>query len=131
MLGRVSRDPESVKERLRRQRQHLLREVGIQPRQGEAGSRGVIERLVGAGWEDPGRQSVAAWSGTVSAGEVLAEWDMLSRMGSVEVEAATRKQILDDIRGWAVHEFGDLDRQWPYREQYVLDIARQPERRNA
>ena len=131
MLGRINRDPDSLKERLRRHRQQVLRDLGIQPRQGEAGSRQVIERLTEAGWFDLGRQAVATWTGDISAGEILAEWATLSRMGSVEVERVTRELILDDIRGWTAREFGDLDRPWPYHEQYVLDIVQLPERRNA
>ncbi len=131
MLGRVTREPDSLKERLRRQRQHLLREIGIRPREGESGSRQVIERLAEAGWTKLGRQSVATWTGEISAGEILAEWESLSRMGSVEVERDAREQILRDLRGWAAREFGDLDHPMPYQEHYVLDIAQLPERRNA
>jgi SAM-dependent methyltransferase len=131
MLGRVSRDPDSLKERLRRRRQHLLREVGIQPRSGEAGSRQVIARLAQTGWADQGRQRVAAWSGAISAGEIIAEWEALSRMGSVEVDRGTRTHILRAIREWAAREFGDLDRPWHFHEQYVLDIVQRPERRHA
>jgi ubiquinone/menaquinone biosynthesis C-methylase UbiE len=123
MVGRVNRDPDSVKERLRRRRQHLLRDAGIQPRQGEPGAREIIDRLEEAGWTDLGRQVVAAWTGEVSPGQILAGWEPLSRMGSVEVARGARMRILEDLRAWAAHEFGDLDRRWPYREQYMLDIA--------
>jgi ubiquinone/menaquinone biosynthesis C-methylase UbiE len=131
MLGRVTREPDSLKERLRRRRQQELREVGIQPRSGEAGSRKVLEHLVASGWADLGRESVAAWSGDISAGEVIAEWESLTRMGSVEVDSVARKRILSKIRTWAAQEFGSLERVWPFREQYVLDIVQLPERRTA
>jgi hypothetical protein len=74
---------------------------------------------------------VATWTGEISAGEILAEWASLSRMGSVEVERDTRERILRDLREWVAREFGDLDRPMPYQEQYVLDITQRPERRNA
>jgi hypothetical protein len=131
MLGRVIREPDSLKERLRQRRQQALREAGIRPRSGEAGSRQVLEHLVGAGWTDLGRQSVTTWTGDISAGDILAGWASLSRMGSVEVERVNRERILRDIREWAVRELGDLDQPWPYREHYVLDIAQRQERQNA
>jgi SAM-dependent methyltransferase len=131
MLGRVIREPDSLKERLRRRRQQALRDVGIRPRSGEAGSRQVLEHLAGAGWTDLGRQSVTTWTGDISAGDILAGWASLSRMGSVEVERVNRERILRDIREWAVRELGDLDQPWPYREHYVLDIAQRQERQNA
>ena len=123
MLGRVSRDADSLKERLRRRRQHLLRETGIQSRQGEAGSRLVIEGLVETGWIDLGRDAVATWSGETSAAQVIAEWRSLSRMGSVEVPDDARAHILDELREWAAREFGDLDRPWAYDERYILETV--------
>lgn len=126
MLGRVKRDADSLKERLRQRRQDLLRNVGINPRAGEPGSRYVIERLVQAGWADLGRQAVTSWTGEISAGDVIGEWDTITRMGSVEVEEAIRERILTDLRDWAMREFGELDRPMPYHEQYVIEIARRP-----
>lgn len=131
MLGRVHRDPDGLKERLRRRRQQVLRETGIQPRSGDAGARQVIARLTQAGWTDQGRHSVAAWTDASSAGEIIAEWDTLTRMGSVEVDGVTRARILGTMREWAEREFGELDRTWPFREEYVLDIAQRPERQHA
>lgn len=131
MFGRVHRDPDSLKERLRRRRQHLLREAGIQPRAGDAGSRQVIARLAATGWLDQGRQRVAAWSGAISAGGIIAEWETLTRMGSVEVDRVTRERILSELRAWAAREFGALGYPWPFHEQYVLDIAQRPERQKA
>lgn len=127
MLGRVSRDPESPKERLRLQRQHLLRAAGLQPRQGESGARQVIERLVQAGWVGQRRLPVAEWTSDVSASEILAGWETLSRMGSIDVESGTREEILHALREWAKREIGALDRPWPNHEQYVLDIVQRPE----
>ena len=54
MLGRVLRERDSIKERLRRQRQSLLVESGITPRQGEEGTRRVVERCLAAGGAVPG-----------------------------------------------------------------------------
>lgn len=126
MLGRVRREPDSLKERLQRQRQALLRERGIQPRQGESGARGVIERCVQAGCESLGRRVVAEWHGETSVAEILAAWDSLSRMGSVEIEPATRTTILAELREWASREISEVERREPFREQYVVDLVRVP-----
>lgn len=131
MLGRVNRAPDSLKERLRRRRQRLLREVGAHPRSGDDGSRQVIARLAQTGWADLGRRDVAAWSGECSARELLAEWESLTRMGSVEIGRVTHASILGDVREWATREFGDLDHPWPFCDQFVLDIAQRPERQHA
>jgi ubiquinone/menaquinone biosynthesis C-methylase UbiE len=126
MLGRVQREPGSPRERLRQRRQYLLREAGMHPRQGESGSRNVVALLTQAGWTNLGRHEAAAWTAETSVNEVLAGWNTLSRMGSVEVDKGTREQILREIRDWAAREIGELDRLVSHQERYVLDIVQRP-----
>jgi ubiquinone/menaquinone biosynthesis C-methylase UbiE len=126
MLGRVLRDRDSLKERLRRQRQTLLVEAGITARQGEEGTRRVVERCLAAGGESLGRREVAEWTGETTPAQVIAGWETLSRMGSVFVDAGTRDTILDALRDWARTEFGDLDRPAAFRERYAIDVVRLP-----
>lgn len=127
MLGRVQREPGSLKDRLQRKRQDLLRERGIQPRQGEHGARRVVERCVMAGGDALGRHVVAEWQGETSAAAILADWSSLSRMGSVEIEPATRAAILTELHDWSVSEIGSVDLVERYREQYVVDVVHVPE----
>ncbi|HEX2280367.1 MAG TPA: class I SAM-dependent methyltransferase [Thermomicrobiales bacterium] len=126
ILGRVVRERGSIKERLRRQRQRLLVEAGITPRQGEEGTRRVVERCLAAGGRSLGRSEVAEWTGETTPAQVIAGWETLSRMGSVSVDPATRAGILDDLRRWGRAEFGDLDRPEAFRERYAIDVVRLP-----
>lgn len=126
MLGRVQREPGSIKDSLQRQRQALLRERGIQVRQGERGNREVIARCEAARCTSLGRRVAAEWSGETSVAAILAAWESLSRMGSVEVDPDTRAAILAELRAWARVETGDLNRLQPFREQFVIDIVRVP-----
>jgi SAM-dependent methyltransferase len=126
ILGRVQREPESLKERLRHRRQELLLEAGIIARQGEAGGRKVIERCLIAGGQSLGRRVAATWTGETTAAQVIAGWETLSRMGSVAVDADVRARILNALRAWAQGELGDLHRAETFRERYVLDIVRLP-----
>jgi ubiquinone/menaquinone biosynthesis C-methylase UbiE len=126
MLGRVLRERDSIKERLRRRRQELLVEAGITPRQGEEGTRRVIERCLAAGGTTPGRRAVAEWTGETTPAQVIADWDTLSRMGSVSVDPVTRTRIIDELRLWSRVEFGDLDRPAAFRERYAIDVIHLP-----
>jgi ubiquinone/menaquinone biosynthesis C-methylase UbiE len=126
MLGRVLREHASIKERLRHRRQELLVEAGITPRQGEEGTRRVVALCVAAGGEFVSRRVVTEWNGETTAAAIIAGWDSLSRMGSMAVDPVTRARILDEIRAWAQIEIGDLDRSWPFRERYAIDIVRLP-----
>jgi len=126
ILGRVLRDPDSFKSRLRRRRQELLVEVAITPRQGEEGTRQVIERCLVAGGQSMGRRVVAEWTDATTPAQIIAGWESLSRMGSVLIDPVTRADILDELRHWGRTEFGDLDRPEAFRERYAIDVVRLP-----
>lgn len=126
ILGRVLRERDSTKERLRRRRQELLLAAGITPRQGEAGTRHVIARCLAAGGEFLGREEVAAWTGETTPASVLAGWATLARIGSVPVDQAMLAKIVAELQEWARAEIGDLDRPAPFRERYAIDVVRLP-----
>jgi len=128
IVGRVMRDDDGAKARLRRRRRALLANAGLAPRQGEEGTRRVVERCRAAGGTSLGPQVVAEWTGATTPAAVIAGWERLSRMGSIEVDPATRAAILDDLRGWAGSAFGDLAHPQPFRERYVVEVVRFPSR---
>ena len=126
MLGRVLRDSDGVKERLRRRRLELLRQAGFGPLRGREGARRVIEHLQVAGGESMSRRVVAEWSGVTTPAEVIADWTSLSRMGSVAVDSVRRQQILGELQDWARAELGDLEQPEAHRERYAIDCIRLP-----
>jgi ubiquinone/menaquinone biosynthesis C-methylase UbiE len=126
VVGRVHRDEAGIKERLRRQRQVLLRQAGVAPRDGSEGTRRFVEHCIAAGGISLGRRTVAAWQGTVSAADVLAGWAPLSRMGSVILDPQCRAAVLTALERWARQEFGDLDRPQPFGERYTIEVVRLP-----
>ena len=126
MLGRVLRDGDGVKERLRRRRLELLQEVGVGPLRGREGARRVVEHCLLAGAESMGRRVVAEWSGATTPAEVIADWTSLSRMGSVAVDPVQRQEILVELQDWARAELGDLTQPETYRERYVIECVRLP-----
>ncbi len=126
MLGRVLRDGDGVKERLRRRRLELLQQAGVGSLRGREGARRVVEHCLSAGGESMGRRVVGEWSGAISPAEVIADWTSLSRMGSVAVDPVRRQEILAELQDWARAELGDLDQPETYRERYVIDCVRLP-----
>ena len=126
MLGRVLRDEDGVKERLRQRRLELLRQAGVGPLRGREGVRRVVEHCLSAGGESMGRRVVAEWSGAISPAEVIADWTSLSRVGSVAVDPIRRQKILVELQTWARTELSDLDQPEAYRERYAIDVVRLP-----
>jgi hypothetical protein len=126
MLGRVLRDSDGVKERLRRRRLELLQQAGVGPLRGREGAQRVVEHCLAAGGESMGRRVVAEWSGVTTPAEVIADWTSLSRMGSVAVDPVRRQEILVELQDWARAELGDLDQPETSRERYAIECVRLP-----
>ena len=124
LVGRVRRDPESVKSRLRREREALLRARGMAPEGGEEATRRLLRRMVAAGATELETRPVAAWTVHSSAVQVLAGWERVTAMGGTELPAATRTEILGELRHWAVANLGDLDQPSESTEQYTLGGVR-------
>jgi SAM-dependent methyltransferase len=125
-LGRVTRDPTGIRQRLRRRRRELLAAAGIPHRDAEEGSRRVIKESLARGGTSLGRAAVAEWPFTTTPAEVIAGWEGLARWGSVAVDAATRAAIVDELRAWAERHHGDLDRPETTPARYTVDIIRMP-----
>jgi SAM-dependent methyltransferase len=126
IVGRVVRDRDGIIERLRRRRLDLLKAAGISARQGEDGTRRVIDGCLALGGVSLGREVVAEWTSVTTPAQVIAGWETLSRMGSVSVDPVTRADILEALRHWGRAEFGDLDRPEAFRERYAIDVVRLP-----
>jgi SAM-dependent methyltransferase len=126
LIGRVRRDEDGVRGRLRRERQRLLAERGIDARDGGEGTRRFVEACVAAGAQNEGWRSAARWRIAVSAAEVIAGWEPMSVMGNVRVEPAVQAAVLAELRAWAEREYGELDHRHESWEQYDLESVRFP-----
>ena len=126
ILGRLLREPDSIRERMRRRRQELLVEIGLTPRSGAAGTRRVVALCQEVGAESLGRQIVAEWTGETTPAEVLAGWESLSRVGSLAIETDLRMRIHEEVRTWSQLEIGDIDRAEVFHERYAIDMLRFP-----
>jgi SAM-dependent methyltransferase len=126
MLGRVLRDGDGVKERLRRRRLDLLQQAGVGLVRGREGGRRVVEHCLSVGCVSMGRRVVAEWNAVTTPAQVLAGWETLTRMGSVAVDPVRRQEILTELRAWARAEIGDLDQPEVCRERYAIDVIQLP-----
>jgi SAM-dependent methyltransferase len=124
LTGRVIRDPQGVRSRLRRQRGLLLRQLGIAPRDAEETTEREFGELVARGAVRVQARSVIRWTASASPREILDEWGMMGAMGGKQLSAATRAGVLTDVESWAAHELGDLGEIATWEERYVLEGVR-------
>ncbi len=125
-LGRVEREPESVRARMAKEMNERLRLHGFAGRRGERQNRKLFELCRDRGAVDLEPVAVAQWRSLASPRQSLDSWRGLAGLGGIAVPAATRAEILRELESWAEAEFGGLDQEFESEETYVLKSLRVP-----
>ena len=114
LVGRVERDPESLRDRMRRQMQELLRARGYRPRDGRSRSAGLASLLP---FEAPVR--VVSWTVAHSPGEAIAAWRGKPGLAGITPDPGDKREILDTL----AEAFGDPQARVPATEWYTVAEA--------
>ncbi|HVG07095.1 MAG TPA: class I SAM-dependent methyltransferase [Thermoanaerobaculia bacterium] len=124
VIGRVERQPESVKARLSREMRGRLRDLGFSPR--DAGSRRLLQALLDEGARDLERTEVARWPARQTPREALDQWRGKEGLGGIVLPPGVQDEVLRGLEAWALETFGGLDLLQNTEEAYVLDSVRLP-----
>ncbi|MBV8203206.1 MAG: class I SAM-dependent methyltransferase [Acidobacteria bacterium] len=124
LLGWVERGRDSVKARMSRAMQRLVRERGFTPR--TAGGRGLLAACRERGAALLPRTVVARWPALHTPRQSLDSWRSKPGLGGVVLPPGVQESLLDELQSWAVRTFGSLDAARPDEESYVLEGVRLP-----
>jgi ubiquinone/menaquinone biosynthesis C-methylase UbiE len=124
ILGRVEREPDSVRARMSREMNERLRQHGFVGRRGERRNRKLFELCSQSGAVALESFAVASWRTLASPRQSVESWRSHTGLGGIPVPTATRDEILQELEVWAEEEFGALDREFESEETYVLKSLR-------
>lgn len=124
VIGRVERQPESVKARLSREMRGRLRDLGFSPR--DAGSRRLLQALLDEGARNIERTEVVRWPARQTPREALDQWRGKEGLGGIVLPPGVQEEVLRGLEAWALETFGGLDLLQSTEEAYVLDSVRLP-----
>jgi SAM-dependent methyltransferase len=124
ILGRVEREPESVRARMAKEMNERLREHGYAGRRGERRNRKLFELLSRSRAVALEPLPVASWRTLASPRQSVESWRSHEGLGGIPVPATTREEILRELETWAGEVFGELDTEFESEETYVLKSLR-------
>ena len=126
IIGRVERDPESVRARMAKEMNNRLRAHGYEGHRGEQRNRKLFEfcRRRGAQILEP--VTVATWKASASPRQSLDSWRAPRGLGGVPIPPDTKERILAELEVWANEALGGLDERLESEESYVLKPLRIP-----
>jgi hypothetical protein len=70
------------------------------------------------------QRRAATWTVSTSPDQVLCDWEVVTTMGGIDVDRATRLSILTELRDWASAEYRDLAEPISHDESYTLTGVR-------
>jgi len=126
LVGRVRRDPESVRARMRRRMRELVAEAGLALGTRDRALPELFERLARAGGAPLEEHVVARWTRAHSPRAALDSWRAHRALGGVVLPAPEHERILRQLADWANAELGSLDASTSSDEEYVLTGVRLP-----
>ena len=121
VLGRVERDPDSVRQQLKLEKRARLADRGFLAVDGEGRQRNVLAQARAQGAEPFAAKVAATWQVRHRAGDVLSDWSETPGLGGSSLPAGVKKELLADLRRFAQSRFGSLDTFHESEDRYVLE----------
>jgi ubiquinone/menaquinone biosynthesis C-methylase UbiE len=126
VLGRLQREKQSLRARLRHEMRECLRQFGYASHEGQQKEREILDACVRRGAASLERRVVATWPVQHSVAQVLAWWREKSGLAGLELAAEMKETVLSQLAVWAKDAFGSLEAVQSAEEKYVLEGVRLP-----
>ena len=120
IVGRVQRASLSLQTQMQHQLHALLRQHGLQAREGELHRERLLACLCRRGAEAIPPLVAAEWRVASTLGEAIATWRNKPGLGGLDLPPGLKEAILRELAAWAEATFGDLDRLVESEVAYVL-----------
>ena len=122
--GRLQRDQQSLRARIRREMRDRLRQLGYGSREGRQKEREIMDASVRRGASPIGQRVVAIWPVQCSAAQVLAAWREKRGLAGLDVPVEVKDTVLSQLAVWARTAFDSLEAIQSAEETYVLEGVR-------
>ncbi|MEM7535975.1 MAG: class I SAM-dependent methyltransferase [Chloroflexota bacterium] len=121
LIGRVLRDKQSVKQKLRRKMLALVESHGIQGNLGRGHSKQLINTCVKRGMSRFDPHVAASWAVSSAPIDSINSWETKPGLAGREMDRTVKQDILSQLRVWAEGEYGQLDQPIQSEEQYIVE----------
>jgi SAM-dependent methyltransferase len=123
LIGRVVRDPESPRERVRRAMRAALRDAGFEGRSGGRSAGELISACTRLGAVAVPARTVATWTVLRAPGEALSDWSRKSGLAGLSLPEDVKVAVLERARRWTSDTFGNIDAPLESEEHFTLEGA--------
>ena len=123
IVGRVQQASSSLQMQMKHQLHSLLRQHGLQAREGELHRERLLACLCQRGAKAMAPLVVTRWWVASTLGEAIATWRNKPGLGGLDLPPRLKEAVLMELAAWAEETFGDLEQQVESEAAYVLHGA--------
>ncbi len=120
LVGRVQRQPDGLRSRLRERRRALLAERGVEAAEGRDRTRRLLDALAAGGAVRIERCALARWTVVTSAAQLLDRWDAAATVGGRPIPSEVHAGVIGRLRAEAPAE------SFEETETYTVEGVRLP-----
>ena len=121
LIGRAIRDENSVKAVMRKQMRQLLKQQGVQGLSGRKNRGQIITVCLQRGARKIEQISVASWETHFSPIDSITSWESKPGLAGKTVSQNVKQCVMEQLRDWAMQEFGSLTGPLPCTENYIME----------
>ena len=124
ITGRIRRDNQSVKSRMRHRMRELLEIRGINVKDAKSALVSIYGKLEACGGERIRPRFVSRWSRPSSPLQSIDSWRKKRGLGGIDISNDIKTRVLEELHQWTMEEYSDPERTLETVEQYELSGVR-------
>lgn len=124
IIGKVRRPHDSPKSQMRQQMRRSLADAGYGARSHDDHTERVVAALVERGAVRLEPVVAAEWRTMHRPADSIAAWASKEGLGALVIPAGVKRAVLDDVRTWALENYGDIDVPFEQVEIFQLYVVR-------
>ena len=121
IIGRVIRDKNSIKAAMRKQMRQFLEQQGVQGLSSRKNRDQIISVCQQRGARKIEQISAASWETHFSPIDSITSWESKPGLAGKTVSQKVKQRVMEQLRDWAMQEFGSLTEPLPSTENYILE----------
>jgi len=121
LIGKIQRQPDSVRETMRKKMRNLLQEHGLSQRQKEQKHSQLNDLFIERNSTKIEPIKVSSWQVTNTPQQSIDSWQQKQGLAGINPPIAVKESVLNELEVWAKTKFNSLETSIESEEAYIIE----------